>query len=120
MRILRNSSRHGRASAVTLPLMSTCIVIAIACGPVVSNAASARHGLSLCKDRVGHYLRGLGAGLCSAVAVLLHRVADAPQAFDARFSRQIVTGAAALRRPVVPHYADRQNFRLIEIRKLLV
>jgi len=35
------------------------------------------------------------------------------------FSRQIVTGAAPLRRPIVPHHADRQDFGLIEVRKLL-
>src|SRR6266404_2058038 len=120
MRILRNSSRHGRSAAITSSrLMSACIEIAIACGPVVSNTAGERNGLSLGKDRVGDNFPGLSAGLRSAIAVLLYRVADAPQAFDARFSRQIVTGAATLRWPIVPHHADRKDLGLIEVWKLL-
>jgi len=85
----------------------------------ISNSVSVRNALSLGKDRVGDNFRGFGAGLRSAIAVFLHRVADAPQALDAGLSWQVVTGAAALRRPIVPHHADRKDFCLIEIRKLL-
>ena len=54
----------------------------------------------------------------AAIAILLHRVADAPQALDAGLARQIVSGAAALGRPVVAHDADREDFGLAKIREL--
>jgi len=46
-------------------------------------------------------------------------VADAPQASMPVSRGKIVTGAAPLRRPIIPHHADRQDFGLIEVRKLL-
>src|SRR5258707_4241574 len=87
--------------------------------PSVSNPAGPRNALPLRENCVGDDFCGLGAGLRSAIAVLLYRVADAPQAFDARFSRQIVTGAATFSSPIVPHHADRKDLGLIEVWKLL-
>ena len=117
MRMLRNSSRHGGSGATWAPLIFACVGIVVGIDAHTWPACGMR--VPLRQDRVGDDFCGFGAGLRSAIAILLHRVADAPQAIDAGLARQIVSGAAALGRPVVAHDADGQDFGLSKIRKLL-
>src|SRR5689334_11763152 len=112
--MLRNSSRHDGSAAACAPLILACVGIAVG---MRSGPARLRHAWPLRQDRVGDDFCGFGAGLRAAIAVLLDGVADTPQAADAGLARQIISGAAALGRPVVAHDADREDFGLRKVRE---